>query len=160
MGAVDVLRDRERGLPRYNDFREQIQLARVPSIEALVAGAANATQLASLLHTQYDFNPATGTVDPATAIDRVDVLVGTFAEATRPTCYGFGETLFQVFTLMATRRLQADLYYTDKFNADTYTAEGMAWIANTTFKSVLLRNYPELGQTSLATVQNAFYPWQ
>lgn len=160
MGTVDVLRDRERGLPRYNDFRQQIQLARVPSIEALVAGAANATQLASLLHSQYDFNPATGAADPATAIDRVDVLVGTFAEATRPTCYGFGETLFQVFTLMATRRLQGDLYYTDKFNAATYTQEGMDWIANTTFKSVLLRNFPSLKTTSLVNVQNAFYPWQ
>ena len=99
-------------------------------------------------------------VDPATAIDRVDVLVGTFAEATRPSCYGFGETLFQVFTLMATRRLQADRYYTDDFNAATYTAEGIDWIDHTTFKSVLLRNYPELKTTSLVNVQNAFYPWQ
>ena len=89
----------------------------------------------------------------------VDALVGTFGEATRPSCYGFGETLFQVFTEMATRRLQADRFYTKDFNAATYTAEGIAWVSNASMKSVLLRAYPQLKDTKLAASHNAFYPW-
>ena len=147
MGAVDVLRDRERGLPRYNDFRQQLRLQRVASIEQLTDDPA----LQAALHNVYGSDPG--------AIDRVDALVGTFGEATRPSCYGFGETLFQVFTEMATRRLQADRFYTQDFNAATYTQEGLDWIANASFKAVLIRAYPQLANTNLANVQNAFYPW-
>src|SRR5262249_14218757 len=86
MGTVDVLRDRERGIPRYNDFREQLRLRRVASIEELTDDPA----LQAALHQVYGSDVG--------AIDRVDALVGTFGEATRPSCYGFGETLFQVFT--------------------------------------------------------------
>jgi hypothetical protein len=147
MGAIDVLRDRERGIPRYNDFREQLRLPRVASIEDLTSDPA----MQAKLHDVYGSDTA--------AIDRVDTLVGTFAETTRPTCYGFGETLFQVFTLMATRRLQADRFYTDDFRAEIYTKEGMDWIAASTFKNVLIRQHPELAKTALASVPNAFYPW-
>ena len=51
------------------------------------------------------FHQAIAAEANAIAIERVDLLVGTMAEAQRPTCYGFGETLFQVFLVMATRRL-------------------------------------------------------
>ncbi len=147
MGAVDVLRDRERGIPRYNDFRVQLRLKRVNSIEDLTPDAG----LRAALHRVYG--------DDAGAIDRVDALVGTFGEATRPSCYGFGETLFQVFTEMATRRLQADRFYTSDYNATTYTAEGIKWIAVASMKSILLRHYPELRHTNLSDTQNAFFPW-
>jgi hypothetical protein len=148
MGTIDVLRDRERGIPRYNDFRAQLRLKRVNSIEELTDDPA----LQAALHKVYG--------DDAGAIDRVDALVGTFGEATRPSCYGFGETLFQVFTEMATRRLQADRFYTKDYNAATYTAEGIQWIADASMKSVLLRHYTQLANTGLAKLQNAFYPWQ
>ena len=36
---------------------------------------------------------------------------------------------------------------------------GLRWIDNADFKSVLLRHYPELEQTGLANVKNAFEPW-
>jgi hypothetical protein len=148
MGAIDVLRDRERGIPRYNDFRQQLRLPRVASIEALTDDPA----LRAALHKVYG--------DGVDAIDRVDALVGTFGEATRPSCYGFGETLFQVFTEMATRRLQADRFFTKDFNATTYTAEGIQWVADASMKTVLLRANPSLRTTGLATSSNAFYPWK
>ena len=148
LGTIDVLRDRERGLPRYNDFREQLRLPRVPSIEVLTNGDV---ELSAKLHEVY--GPG---VD---AIDKVDVMVGTFAEAQRPSCYGFGETLFQVFTLMATRRLQGDRFYTTDYRPEIYTSEGLAWVEAATMKSVLLRHHPELGKTGLAALENAFYPW-
>ncbi|MFX5506243.1 peroxidase family protein, partial [Acinetobacter baumannii] len=79
---------------------------------------------------------------------------GCLAEAHRPTNFGFGETTFQIFLLMASRRLHADRFYTDSYNAATYTQEGLDWVDGITMKSVLLRNYPELQKTGLATVDN------
>jgi hypothetical protein len=148
LGAVDVLRDRERGIPRYNEFRRQLQLLPVASIDQLTSDPA----LRAALKEVYGHD--------AGAIERVDLLVGTLAEGTRPTCYGFGETAFQVFTLMATRRLHADRFYTEDYRPEVYTPEGLAWIDAATMKSVLLRHYPALGDTGLANVTNAFYPWE
>lgn len=148
MGAVDILRDRERGVPRYNEFRRQFNLMPLDSIDELTDDLTLRTKLKQT----YGFD--------ADAIERVDLLVGTLAEGTRPTCYGFGETLFAVFTLMASRRIHADRFYTSDYTAEVYTPEGLAWIDATTFKSVLLRHYPDLAHTGLANVTNAFYPWE
>ncbi len=67
--------------------------------------------------------------------------------------------MFQIFILNATRRLQADRFYTDCYTEEYYTAEGLEWIDRATMKSVLLRHYPELAKTGLANVTNAFEPW-
>jgi len=87
--------------------------------------------------------------------------VGTLGEGigNRPTNFGFGETMFQIFILNATRRLQADRFYTDNYNEETYTTEGLHWIDDASFKTVLLRNYPDLAKTGLANIKNAFEPW-
>jgi hypothetical protein len=147
IGAVDVLRDRERGVPRYNEFRRQLNLLPLASIDELTDDSA----LRQKLKNVYGHD--------AGGIERVDALVGFMAEGTRPTCYGFGETLFQVFTVMASRRLHADRFYTDAYNADTYTQAGLDWIDNASMKSVLLRHHPTLAP-ALSNVTNAFYPWQ
>ena len=86
-------------------------------------------------------------------------MIGTLAEGHRPAAFGFGETMFQIFILNATRRLQADRFYTDDYNPQVYTQEGLALIDATDFKTVLLRHYPELGQTGLTNINNAFEPW-
>ena len=86
-------------------------------------------------------------------------MVGTLGEGHRPTKFGFGETMFQIFILNASRRLQADRFYTDSYNEETYSAEGLQWIDETDMKAVLLRNYPDLASTGLANVKNAFEPW-
>lgn len=145
MGTTDIVRDRERGVPRYNAARQLMGLPRVADFDTLTGGDKD---LSDKLEQVYG------------DIDLVDLMVGTMAEAQRPSCYGFGETLFQVFTLMATRRLQGDRFYTELYNADTYTNEGLLWIEMNSMKSILLRHYPELADTGLASVANAFYPWE
>jgi hypothetical protein len=67
--------------------------------------------------------------------------------------------MFQIFILNATRRLQADRFFTDCYNEETYTKEGLDWIDDVDFKTVLLRHYPELAKTGLANIKNAFEPW-
>lgn len=148
VGAVDILRDRERGVPRYNAFRESIHLKRLDSIDDLTTDAATRAELKSVYGSDRD------------AIDRVDLLVGTLAEGptVRPEGFGFGETMFQIFLLMASRRLMADRFFTDQYNPATYTQEGLDWIDAASFKSVIVRNHPETAD-ALANVDNAFLPW-
>jgi hypothetical protein len=147
MGAVDILRARERGVPRYNEFRRQLGLKPIRFFEDLTDNEGHARQLKEV----YGDQPAN--------IEDLDLLIGTLAEGHRPTGFGFGETLFQIFILNATRRLQADRFYTDNYNEATYTKEGLDWIDSNSFKTVLLRNYPELARTGLSNVSNAFEPW-
>src|SRR5207237_900948 len=123
IGAVDVLRDRERGVPRYNEFRRQLLLKPLASIDQLTDDPVLREELKDV----YGHDAA--------AIEKVDLLVGTLAEGTRPTCYGFGETLFQVFTLMASRRIHADRFFTSDYNATTYTQAGLDWIDASSFKT-------------------------
>jgi hypothetical protein len=145
IGAIDVLRDRERGVPRYNEFRRQLNLRPLASIDELT----DDEELRAAIKSVYGDD-----------IEAVDPLVGFMAEGTRPTGFGFGETMFQVFIVMATRRIQADRFYTDDYTPEVYTPEGMQWVENATMKAVLLRNYPELANTGLKDVTNAFNPWE
>ena len=67
--------------------------------------------------------------------------------------------MFQIFIVSASRRLQADRFFTDCYNEEVYTAEGLEWIDRTDLKTVILRHYPELADTGLANIKNAFEPW-
>ena len=147
MGTVDILRARERGVPRYNEFRRQLGLNPIHSFDDLSPDPAQARKLKAV----YGSDPAD--------VEKLDLLVGTLSEGYRPTGYGFGETMFSIFLLNATRRLQADRFFTDSYTADVYTPEGLHWIDQTDMKTVILRHYPELADTGLANVSNAFEPW-
>ena len=147
MGTVDIVRARERGVPRYNEFRRQLGLNPIARFEDQTPDTGDVQRLKEV------YGP-----DPAD-VEKLDLMIGTLAEGYRPTGFGFGETMFQIFILNATRRLQADRFYTDSFNAEVYTPEGLRWIDATDFKTVLLRQYPELASTGLANLRNAFEPW-
>jgi hypothetical protein len=143
LGAVDVLRDRERGVPRYNQFRKLLGMKPLKSIDELTDDPDSLRALKSVY----------------TDIEDVDLLIGNLAESHRPTGFGFGETLFEIFILNASRRLQSDRFFTDSYREEVYTAEGLAWIDEVSLKKVLLRHFPELASTGLANVENAFEPW-
>lgn len=147
MGTVDILRARERGVPRYNEFRRQLYLAPIRSFEDLTDDAEVVSQLRAVYGNQPD------------AVEDLDLLVGTLSEGHRPTNFGFGETMFQIFLLNATRRLQADRFFTDCYTEEFYTEPGLRWVDRTDFKTVLLRHHPELAATGLANIRNAFEPW-
>lgn len=150
LGALDLFRDRERGVPRYNQLRMELGLERVPGFDALTDDPATAATLRSM------YGVDAGGRD---RIDDVDLLVGTLCEGHRPAGFGFGETLFQIFILNASWRLLADRFYTADYRPEIYTPEGLSWIDNTTFKDVLLRHHPGLEATGLGNVRNAFEPW-
>jgi hypothetical protein len=142
LAAIDVMRDRERGVPRYNQFRRLLRLAPASSFEALTANRVWAEELRAV----YDDD-----------IERVDAMVGMYAESP-PAGFGFSETAFRIFILMASRRLKSDRFFAADFTPRLYTPAGMQWISDNDMRSVLLRHYPEL-MPVLRDARNAFAPW-
>ena len=145
VGTIDIVRARERGVPRYNEFRRQLRLNEIRSFDDLTDDPKVRAKLRSV----YD------------DVEDLDLLIGTLAESQnrRPAGFGFGETVFQIFIVSASRRLQADRFFTDDYSEDVYTPEGLRWIDQTDMKTVILRHYPELADTGLANIKNAFEPW-
>jgi hypothetical protein len=142
LAAMDVLRDRERGVPRYCEMRRQLRMPVPGSFEALTGGDKQAARkLAAVYQT----------------VEEVDLLVGCLAEPLPPG-FGFSDTAFRIFVLMATRRLKSDRFFTDDFNETIYTPEGMRWIRETSFATILMRHVPELGH-KIARTRNVFSPW-
>jgi hypothetical protein len=85
-------------------------------------------------------------------------MVGLFAEPL-PAGFGFSETAFRIFVLMASRRLKSDRFFTDDFRPEIYTPEGIKWVKENNMTTVLKRNYPELAP-ALEGVKNPFAPWK
>ncbi len=75
------------GVPRYNDFREKLRKPRVERFEDLTDNP----QWAQEIRDVYDGD-----------IDRVDLQVGLLAEPLPPG-FGFSDTAFRIFILMASR---------------------------------------------------------
>ena len=129
--------------------------------------ATTSSAASSGLNPIRSFGDLTDDVDTVTTltevygdnVENLDLLVGTLAETQRPTNFGFGETMFQIFILNASRRLQADRFYTDDYRPEVYTEEGMQWVDDASLKAVILRHFPELAATGLGNVTNAFEPW-
>jgi hypothetical protein len=142
VAAIDIMRDRERGVPRYNRFRELVGKKRVTSFEEITSIPGAAARMREIYKDD---------------VDRVDLMVGLLAEDL-PDGFGFSDTAFRVFILMASRRLKSDRFFTDDFRPEIYTAFGMEWIQNNSMTSVLLRHVPELGP-ALKGVENGFAPW-
>jgi hypothetical protein len=85
-------------------------------------------------------------------------MTGLYAEPL-PQGFGFSETAFRIFVLMASRRLKSDRFFTDDYRADVYTEFGLEYIKKNDMLGVLRRHYPQL-QPSMSGVQNAFEPWK
>ena len=144
LAAVDILRDRERGVPRYNEFRRQLHKEPVKDWNELAGGDR---QLAEDLETVYDGK-----------LEDVDTMVGMFCEPL-PKGFGFSDTAFRIFILMASRRLKSDRFFTSDYREDIYTKSGLEWIRRTGMKEVILRHYPKLS-FAFEGVRNPFAPWQ
>ena len=143
IAATDIVRSRELGVPRYNEFRRLLHMKPASNFEELTGGNA---ALAAEIRQVYDGD-----------IESVDTIVGMFSEPL-PKGFAFSDTAFRIFILMASRRLNSDRFLADHFNSEVYTRTGIDWVQNNTFVDVLLRHYPEL-RPALKDVTNAFQPW-
>jgi hypothetical protein len=157
--ALDLIRDRERGVPRFNEFRRQYGLRQLTSfddfIDPTATGAALARQkfFIQRLREIYGQHPcdaskfitasqrnADGTKindclgkPNGTVVDNiedVDTIVGWLAEFRRPHGFAISETQFQVFILNASRRLFSDRFFTSSFRPEFYSTLGVSWVTN------------------------------
>jgi Animal haem peroxidase len=142
LAATDILRIRERGVPRYNQFRRLFRLRPAKSFAELTDDPDEAERMRQI----YDDE-----------IERLDLMIGLYAEP-KPKGFGFSDTAFRVFILMASRRLKSDRFFTRDYTADVYTQAGMDWVDGSSMVKVLLRHYPSLAP-ALRGVRNAFAPW-
>ena len=143
LAAVDILRDRERGVPRYNRFRELMGTGRIKSFDEITSNPQWVKELREIYNND---------------IDSVDLMVGLFAEDL-PDGFGFSDTAFRVFILMASRRLKSDRFFTEDYREEIYTKFGLDWIENNSFLSVIRRHHPELAP-ALYGVENGFQAWR
>jgi hypothetical protein len=142
LAATDVLRVRERGVPRYNEFRRLLGMKAPTTFEELTPNSDWARELREV----YDGD-----------INSVDLMVGNYAERL-PKGFAFSDTAFRIFVLMASRRLKSDRFFTTDYRPSRYTEEGLEWVADSTLVSLLLRHFPELAP-SLDKVENGFHAW-
>src|ERR1051326_9209557 len=142
MAAIDIMRDRERGVPRYNRFRGLLGKPRLKSFAEISSDPGVAQEIERIYHGN---------------IDRVDLLVGLLAEDL-PKGFGFSDTAFRVFILMASRRLKSDRFFTDDFRPEVYTQFGIDWVNERTMTAMLTQHYPKL-QDKIPPGKNPFAPW-
>jgi len=143
LAATDIVRSREMGIPRYNEFRRLIHLEPFSSFEEMTDNKEWAREISEL----YGGD-----------IEKVDLQVGMYAEK-RPEGFAFSDTAFRIFVLMASRRLNSDRFFTEYYTPAVYTEPGLEWIADNSMKTVLLRHHPDL-RPALNEVPNAFAAWR
>jgi len=157
--ALDILRDRERGVPRFNEFRRQYGLTSFKSFEELAGPVwgprlrevygthvCDASKIITGAQREGDGTEAREAGDPLPPfindcfggttgdvvdnIEDVDNVVGWLAEQTRPHGYAITETQFQVFIVNASRRLFSDRFFTSSLRPEFYTWLGYDWVMN------------------------------
>ncbi|KAJ6487466.1 heme peroxidase [Mycena vitilis] len=140
LGAINILRDRERGVPRYNEFRRLFSLT-----PATMGNISDKKEAVAALRSIYGED-----------VESVDLLAGTLAETPRVTGFAFSNTAFQVFTLAESRRSMTDRLFTTAYRPVS-TQEDIDWIEKCDFRAVIGRTVPELNATA-HSVDNAFKP--
>ncbi|PPS05909.1 hypothetical protein GOBAR_AA14728 [Gossypium barbadense] len=112
LAALEVYRDRERKVARYNQFRRNLLLIPISKWEDLTEDK----EAIEVLKEVYGDD-----------IEELDLMVGLMAEK-KIKGFAISETSFTVFLLMASRRLEADRFFTSDFNEEAYTKKGFEWV--------------------------------
>lgn len=141
LAATDILRDRERGVPRYCAFRRMLRMSVPKTFEELT----NNEQWQRELKDVYG------------DVERVDLLTGTLAES-KPPGFAISDTAFRIFIIMANRRIKSDRFLTVDCTPEVYTRVGIDWVEKNGMREVLLRHAPSLAPI-LSAVPNSFFPW-
>jgi len=149
LASIDIVRDRERGVPRYNAMRKFLHKKPIVSFDDLAN--SKHPNLPAELRSVY------GQTNGKDNVDRIDLMVGLYSEEP-PEGFGFSDTAFRIFILMASRRLKSDRFIAKDFTPEVYTQVGIDWVNNNSMISVILRHFPELSP-ALRDVTNGFKPW-
>jgi alpha-dioxygenase len=140
LAVMDVYRDRERGVLRYNDFRRAFGMKPLQTWRELTK---DPEALEALLEVYGD------------DVELLDLSVGCLAE-TKPPGFAISDTAFRVFVVMASRRIMCDDFYTSCYRSSVYSQTGLEHVAGVKGLSDLLRRHlPHLklpGRSAFAPV--------
>ncbi|XP_076900632.1 alpha-dioxygenase 2-like isoform X2 [Bidens hawaiensis] len=143
MAAMEIYRDRERNVPRYNEFRRNMLMIPISRWEDLTDDG----DIVKALNDVYGHD-----------VEKLDLLVGMHAEK-KIKGFAISETAFFIFVLIASRRLEADRFFTTNYNSQTYTKKGLQWINKTeSLKDIIDRHFPEMSKTWMRC-SSAFSVW-
>jgi alpha-dioxygenase len=146
LAALDLYRDRERGILPFNEFRRKLNLNPYRDWRHLTGG-------------NEEMMKALSEIYGADGIERCDLLVGNLAEAKIPG-FAISETAFVIFIVMASRRLEADRFFTTDFNEATYTKAGFQWVNSTgSLRDVIMRHVPGMPIPSNASAFTPLGKW-
>jgi Animal haem peroxidase len=143
LGTIDILRDRERGVPRYNRFLRLLHKPPVKNFEELT----DVPEWADEMKRVYDND-----------LEKVDTMVGLMAEPL-PEGMGFSDTAFRIFLLMASRRLKSDRFLSKDYRPEIYTKQGIDWVEENSMISVISRHFPSVA-FAMKGLDSAFQPWK
>ncbi|EEF32824.1 oxidoreductase, putative [Ricinus communis] len=143
MAAIEIYRDRERGVARYNEFRRNLLMIPIRKWEDLT----DEQEVVEALHEVYGDD-----------VEKLDLLIGLHAEK-KMKGFAISETAFFIFLLIASRRLEADRFFTTNFNSKSYTEKGLEWVNKTeTLKDVIDRHFPGMTKKWMRC-SSAFSVW-
>ncbi|XP_021909343.1 alpha-dioxygenase 2-like isoform X1 [Carica papaya] len=129
MAAMEIYRDRERRVSRFNEFRRNLLMIPINKWEDLT----DDKEIIDALHEVYGDD-----------VEKLDLQIGLHAEK-KIEGFAISETAFFIFLLIASRRLEADRFFTTNFNAKTYTEKGLEWVNKTeNLKDVIDRHFPKM----------------
>jgi hypothetical protein len=91
-------------------------------------------------------------------LELVDTHVGLMAEPL-PKGFGFSDTAFRIFLLMASRRLKSDRFLSRDYRPEIYTRQGIDWIEQTSMIDLISRHFPAVAPF-MKGIESAFHPWR
>ncbi|KAL9995081.1 putative hem peroxidase superfamily, hem peroxidase, animal-type [Helianthus debilis subsp. tardiflorus] len=141
--SLEIYRDRERNVARYNEFRRSLFLIPISKWQDLT----DDKKAIDTLREVYGDD-----------VEQLDLLVGMAAEK-KIKGFAISETAFVIFIIMASRRLEADRFFTSDFNEEVYTKKGLEWVNTTeSLKDVLDRHYEKMTDKWMNSA-SAFTVW-
>ncbi|XP_076891583.1 alpha-dioxygenase PIOX-like [Bidens hawaiensis] len=141
--SLEIYRDRERNVARYNEFRRSLFLIPISKWEDLTDDEKAIDTLREVYNND---------------VEQLDLLVGMAAEK-KIKGFAISETAFVIFIIMASRRLEADRFFTSDFNEEVYTKKGLEWVNTTeSLKDVLDRHYENMTDKWMNSA-SAFTVW-
>jgi Animal haem peroxidase len=142
LAAIPVARDRDARVPYYNDVRAKLSMPRLKSIREI----SNEPDVLQALEELYKGD-----------VNKIEYIVGYKSEV-RPSNWALTPTQVRTFLPVVIYRIWADRFYTQDFNAKTYTEFGMTRLKDVKLYDIIKRCY---GPTMLPKDRNhpIFHQW-
>jgi hypothetical protein len=135
--------NRERGVPRYNQFRKLFHKDPVKSFDELTDNPAWRKQIKDVYNGD---------------LDKVDLMTGLYAEP-MPPGFGFSETAFRVLHPDGVAAAEERSILHRRLAPEVYTEFGLDYVKKNSMLTVCGVHFPQLAP-ALDGVKNAFEPWK